>query len=676
MIFFIPKLVKATDYYWTNNGTAGDFTNTLNWLPGAVVPTSTDNANFTNSTTSTINWSSSPTVANAFFDMKSGTKTINISNSTWFVTNSFIIGQNAGSTSAVTQSTGTLIVTNNLGTASLVVGYSGRGTYTMSGATVISDTFYNTNQANSTLTMNSGTLTILNGSTISNFANIGNTSGQTFQWNILGGTNFIAATGSGVEIGNSAGATGIVIVSGPQTVWTNIATINVGNNGYGQFYISNGAKVFGKVTMGRTGASNIVSMNNGTMIGGSTTIVGNNANSVSNLFIVENGSFLGAGDTRIGIAAGANLNTMIVRGVGTIFTNQTTVTLGQAVNSAQLLVVSNGATVINQATTIGVVAGCSTNTLIVSDSGTLYTNTAGMTVGLSTSFKNLLMISNGATVHNGVGNIGGGTSTSNNVIVTDSGTKWINDATLTCGNGGTSNNLSIVNSSSVSALAIVVGGSVSSSNNVMFLNSGASISSGANSSLIGSIASNNLAVIANAVWTNTSTLSIGDSVGSSLNSLIVTNGGIMVTDAAIIGNGSGASFNTALISDTGSRWSNAVNFTVGSSGFKNSLVLSNAASIYTGGTFSLGVSAGATNNTFTMYDSAALTALGLASIGASGSNCTMNMLNGSPVFQSGGLTVGAAGQLIVSNCASANIKGSLRISSSAIITAGQLHVSP
>src|SRR3989338_1203062 len=142
LFFMLSCLCEAADSYWTNSS-GGDFTNAANWSNG--VPTEVDNANFTNNATYQVDWTATVTNANAYLNPNSGTITQAIASSTWLVTNSYIIGQNATDTGTVTHTTGTLVVTNSAGTGSMVIGQLGRATYNLNGGTVTVNQLYVTN---------------------------------------------------------------------------------------------------------------------------------------------------------------------------------------------------------------------------------------------------------------------------------------------------------------------------------------------------------------------------------------------------------------------------------------------------------------------------------------------------------------------------------------------------
>jgi len=108
MLWALSTLGWATDSFWTNSA---------NWNPNAV-PGAADNANFSSSPSYTVTFSSGATNANAFLT----TATVpSRSQHRWHYVvgqHTSIIGQNAGRTSTVTQTSGTIGVTKSISRSS------------------------------------------------------------------------------------------------------------------------------------------------------------------------------------------------------------------------------------------------------------------------------------------------------------------------------------------------------------------------------------------------------------------------------------------------------------------------------------------------------------------------------------------------------------------------------
>src|SRR5262249_2355059 len=91
---FLTLTNIPVDFFFTNT-LGGDFFLPSNWIPIAV-PGVTNNANFTNNSSYTVSWTAGATNANAFFDATSGLLTESLGVFAWQLTNSYILGPNAG----------------------------------------------------------------------------------------------------------------------------------------------------------------------------------------------------------------------------------------------------------------------------------------------------------------------------------------------------------------------------------------------------------------------------------------------------------------------------------------------------------------------------------------------------------------------------------------------------
>src|SRR5262249_25631907 len=160
------------------------------------------NANFTSNASYQVTWVADASVSNAVFNASSGTVTQAIGAFAWSMTNSYVVGRNAGATAAVTHVSGTLRVTNSAGNARIVIGQAGGGAYNLNGGNVTADFLFATNNSpastNSIFNFNSGNLTTLQGCVVTQNMNfvIGNLSNQTATWTMPRGTNVIAVDGS------------------------------------------------------------------------------------------------------------------------------------------------------------------------------------------------------------------------------------------------------------------------------------------------------------------------------------------------------------------------------------------------------------------------------------------------------------------------------------------------
>ncbi len=407
MIFcLLQPTARAADSYWTN--ATGIFTDVNSWVGG--VPGAADNANFTNNATYTVNWTANATNANALFNGGTNTVTLGLGSSAWMVTNSFVVGQTAGLTGSVSQTAGSLVVTNSGGNATLLVGQSGRGTYVLNGGTVTADQLWVTD-TNSVFTFTSGTLNTLHGSSNISTGNIsiGTGGGLTATWNITGGTNLTKSTVGGITyVGDAGGSTtkGAVTVSGAGTVWTNVGAVRLGAfSGNDKITITNGGQFYnsGDVLMGQgTGAGNtnnqVVVTGSGSLwsVGGTTFNVGNNG--ALSMITVSAGGHLNqvsaSGQILLGSGVASSSNTVWVTGAGSLV-ECNALTLGNA--------------------SVG-------NQIILQDSGEMWVRGAnGAILGFSAGSSGSLLVDGGLLVAtNGdsfVGRAGSGQMTTSNGLV-------------------------------------------------------------------------------------------------------------------------------------------------------------------------------------------------------------------------------------------------------------------
>ncbi len=209
----------------------------------------------------------------------------------------------------------------------------------------------------------------------------------------------------------------------------------------------------------------------------------------------------------------------------------------------------------------------------------VYTYSPGsLTVGTNGTFT-LLIITNSATVLNTGGNgvIGSNASAkTNRVVVTDPGSFWQSDNGFYIGQSGSASELDIFNGGNVTDISGYIGETSASSNNLVLVSG------------VGS------------TWTNTGNLYVGNS--SSLNTLIVTNGGKVFSGNSGVGeNVSGVSSNTVLITGPGSSWSSGYFYLGYSSSGRDQVLINNGGSFVTSSTLDIGVYT--SSNCLTVADS-------------------------------------------------------------------------
>jgi T5SS/PEP-CTERM-associated repeat protein/autotransporter-associated beta strand protein len=272
-------------------------------------------------------------------------------------------------------------------------------------------------------------------------------------------------------------------------------------------------------------------------------------------------------------------------------------------NSGNNLVISNGGRVENFFGYIGFETNSSNNSALVTGRNSAWNNSSDLYVGLNGS-SNSLVISNGGSVLSENGIIGNYNS-NNSVLVTGSSSLWMNTYDLFVGTYGSSNGLVISNGGTVMNRTGYIGPDSTSSNNIVtvagagsaWMNTGdlyvgylgssgnslvisneGSVVSG--SAIIGTYdSSNNIVTVTgtNSAWTNMGDLYVGY-LGSS-NSLVISNGGAVVNSDGYIGSEANSSNNSVLVTGTSSAWTNTGSLIVGFYGSSNSLVISNGGNV-------------------------------------------------------------------------------------------------
>jgi len=380
LITNIPPIAPG-DRFWTN-AAGGNYHVAGNWLSN-LVATAQDNANFTNNASYQVNWTADASVSNAFFNARSGTATQAIGGFAWLLTNSYIVGRDSGATAAVTHASGSLRVTNSAGSARLVVGESGRGTFTLNGGSVTADFLISTNNGvpfgNYPFNFNSGTLTTLHGSTISQpielFVGRGS---EPAVWTMSGGTNRIENGNSQfTRMGDTPGGRGVITVTGSGTVWSNSGTLLVGYLGSSnQVFVREGGKMAsanGYIGFNAGANSNEVWITGGgslwTCFDFAVGFTGSN-----NRLVVTNGGMMSGFYGGVGTGIGSSSNSVIVTGSGSVWNTLAELYLGNQGSGNSLLLASNGLVTAGLLISIGTFADSSNNVLIVNGGSLVVTN--------------------------------------------------------------------------------------------------------------------------------------------------------------------------------------------------------------------------------------------------------------------------------------------------------------
>ena len=279
-------------------------------------------------------------------------------------------------------------------------------------------------------------------------------------------------------------------------------------------------------------------------------------------------------------------------------------------NFADALVIQNGGVLSNGTGYLGYNSASSNNIAFVTGPGSVWSNRADLYIGQNGS-GNSLVISNGGQVVSGPGGqgldlVGETASSSNNsVAVTGPGSAWVeNQSRFLFGNYGAQNTL-LINNGGLFAVggACLVGFNDASGSNSLLVTDTGSIWSNSGTLAFGYNGRYNSLVISNggmvvdslgyvysssgitsntvlvtgsgSVWNNSGTLVVGQGKGSG-NSLVIQNGGLVICSNAVLLSTS----NLVLV--TGSTWSNRGDLYLGSAGTGNSLVISNSGQVVNG----------------------------------------------------------------------------------------------
>lgn len=413
---------RAQDTVFTNKAGSVVFDDDGNWsagVPGSA-PGMNDNAWFTNGVAQTLSLPANQEHASAFFAQPESSAVLTVSGGAfaWMVTNRFSIGHGESFTGRVNLASGSLVVTNETGTAVLSVGDGGYGTLQIANSTVVADHLFVTNNTaaaqNSVLTFGAGSVVnTLRGSRLDVAPGSLTTWPSRSRWNMTGGTNLLA---SGSGLGQLAIASGACLeISGPDTVWSNALACAQNLNLLqldGTLVVSNGAAA---VMPAATGRFRLKAARASLVVTGTNSQF--RAPRVSDVFFGE------------GVVASA-----LVDQAGTLVLSKLSVGVNRSYGC--LMTVANGAeATINGDLTVG------------------YT-------GYGDGGNHLLRVASGGRVFCASSNIGSaGTSNSsesnNVVLVTDSGSRWTCSGTVAVGMRSTShsNNTALYN-----ALVVTNGG--------------------------------------------------------------------------------------------------------------------------------------------------------------------------------------------------------------------------
>ncbi|MBI5684666.1 MAG: hypothetical protein HZC54_06270 [Verrucomicrobia bacterium] len=420
-------------------------------------------------------------------------------------------------------------------------------------------------------------------------------------------------------IGNNASASNnAVLVSGTGSVWSNTASICVGDYGsFNQLAIQSGGVVnSASGVIGQNAGAN----NNAVLVSGTGSVWKNSAIVIGsygsfNQLAIQSGGVVSNGFASLGYGALASNNAVWVSGTGSIWNNTSFIRVGEAGSSNQL-VIQSGGVVSSLHGDIGYSASASNNAVQVSGSGSAWNNKGFLYVGRAGS-HNQFAIQSGGVVSNTSGYIGQNAGANNNaVLVSGGGSVWNNSGSLYVGWSGSFNRLSILS-----------GGVVSNTEDFL----------GNTDGFIGydALASNNAVLVSGSgsVWNNRGDLRVG--LYGSFNQLAIQGGGLVSNRSASLGFDTSSSNNAVMVSGSGSVWNNSEELNVGYSGSSNQLsimdgALVNSAISYIGRTYT-------TNNSVLVSGTGSVWNSGSElRVGNSGSSNTLSILEGGAVSNANG----------------------------------------
>ena len=328
----------------------------------------------------------------------------------------------------------------------------------------------------------------------------------------------------------------------------------------------------------------------------------------------------GTGATVVSGAAG---DTLVVQG-GSLSGGQVEVGVTTPSNN---MVVSGGGRVSATTTTLGFLGTSASNSALVTGVGSLWTNSGDFIIGKSDKGHDSLVVSNGGTVADVNGWVGYtiANAVNNTALVTGAGSLWSNSTYLFIGSNSVNNSLVISN-----------GGTVVSSNGMI----GFSTAANNNSVLVTGTGS---------LWSNNAvpdymTIAMSIGVSGSSNSLVISNGGVVIDTSSwtYVGSNAASSNNSVLVTGTNSLFRSGQDLVLGLDGSGNSMVISNGATVKVTNELVLGYSSYSSNNTVLVTGAGTLLdvyAGGNASamdVGLGGSGNSLVISNGATVLTTRG----------------------------------------
>ncbi|MEM6503848.1 MAG: PEP-CTERM sorting domain-containing protein [Planctomycetota bacterium] len=464
----------------------------------------------------------------------------------------------------------------------------------------------------STITVDGGTLQLgAGGQMNSALGVIGDTAGSTGTIRVAGaGANWdndldvtVGNDGAGVlsiedggtvtvnnntRIGQEAGSTGELTVTGAGSAWNHDSSLVVGNSGEGTLSVEDGATATsGSAFLGL----NVGSSGNATVSGAGSTWSVSSALSMGGSgegsLRIEDGGAVSTIGGSMGLAAGSHGEATIT-GAGSTWTNISTLSIGGPggpfSGSSGTLLIEDGGAVSNTAATLGggedsvgaatvtgagsswtngdlTIGGSGDGLLLIDDggavsgsvviigdesgsissttvTGTDSTLTSSFNVAVGNSGTGTLLVENGGTVDSltGIDTIGRFAGSMGEATVAGAGSSWSNLDSLVVGDEGTG------------TLRVEDGGTMSNSGGFIGLESGSA----------GVVTVTG----AESTWTNSSQLTVG---GAGDGTLLIEDGGVVSNTSGIIGDGTDST-GSVTVTGADSEWINGSSLSIGDLG--------------------------------------------------------------------------------------------------------------
>ncbi|HEX5223252.1 MAG TPA: hypothetical protein VFZ59_27075 [Verrucomicrobiae bacterium] len=403
---------------------------------------------------------------------------------------------------------------------------------------------------------------------------------------------------------NASSSNNEALVTGTGSIWSASANLDVGNAGGGnRLVVSNGGRM--RNTSARIGGFG--SSNNLVLITGPDSSWTNLAGLIvgttegGNRLVVSNAGLVSARGITVGFGGSAANNRIVVDGGSLLARDVVPVALevrrgtnvfNAGLIDADLLLMTNalgkfefnGGTLVTRGAVIGnganFVVGTSGSTPAIWDVRAGLTNTfvgGDLIVGSNASFNQLILTNGALLTNSGLSAYGilgwqfG--ANSNNALIVGSDSRWFLEDGLIVGTFGSGNRVVVSNGASLlTGSSSVIGNELISSNNeVVVTGPGSSWSSGVGQMFVGGGGRNNRLVVSDGAQVVSFLGRIGDAFPDTTNNL-------------------------ALVTGSGSSWSNTTDLYVGNVGARNWLVVSNGGTVAAGSVVYLGLAATSTNN--------------------------------------------------------------------------------